>query len=41
VEAFIRGDDNETLTGTQSGAVEEKVAVPVAASPESEAVTIA
>jgi myo-inositol-1-phosphate synthase len=41
VEAFIRGDDNETLTGAQSGAVAEKVAVPVAASPESEAVTIA
>jgi hypothetical protein len=41
VEAFIRGEDNETLTGDQSDAVEEAEAVLAAASPEQEAVTIA
>jgi myo-inositol-1-phosphate synthase len=40
VEAFIRGEDNATLTGDQSDAVEEAEAVLAAAS-EQEAVTIA
>jgi myo-inositol-1-phosphate synthase len=40
VEAFIRGEDNETLTGTPPDAVEEAEAVLAAAS-EQEAVTIA
>jgi myo-inositol-1-phosphate synthase len=41
VEAFIRGEDNETLTGDQSDEVEEAEAVLAAASPEQEAVAIA
>ena len=41
VEAFIRGEDNATLTGTESEVVEEAEAVLAAASPEQEAVTIA
>ena len=40
VEAFIRGEDNETLTGSPPDAVEEAEAVLAAAS-EQEAVTIA
>ena len=40
VEAFISGEDNATLTGSESDAVEEAEAVLVAAS-EQEAVTIA
>jgi myo-inositol-1-phosphate synthase len=40
VEAFISGEDNATLTGAESDAVEEAEAVLVAAS-EQEAVTIA
>ena len=40
VEAFIKGEDNATLTGTESDAVEEAEAVLAAAS-EQEAVTIA
>ncbi len=41
VEAFIRGEDNATLTGSQSVVVEAAEAVPATASPEQEAVTIA
>ena len=41
VEAFIRGEDKATLTGTESAAVEEAEAVLKAASPRHEAVTIA
>jgi len=40
VEAFISGEDNATLTGSESDVVEEAEAVLVAAS-EHEAVTIA
>jgi len=41
LEAFIRGEDNATLTGAESDAVEEAEAVTAVASPEQEAVTIA
>jgi len=41
VEAFIRGDDNETLTGSGPDVVEEAEAVLKAVAPEQEAVTIA
>ena len=41
VEAFIRGEDNATLTGEQPAAVEQAEAVLAAISPEQEAVTIA
>ena len=41
VEAFIRGEDDATLTGSQSVVVDVAEAVPATASPEHEAVTIA
>jgi len=41
LEAFIRGEDNATMTGEEPAAVEEAEAVLAAASPEQEAVTIA
>ena len=41
VEAFIRGEDDATLTGSQSVVVDVAEAVPATASPEQEAVTIA
>jgi len=41
VEAFIRGEDNATLTGAESDVVEEVEALLEAASPEQEAVAIA
>ena len=41
VEAFIRGEDNATLTGSESDVVEEAEALLEAASPEQEAVAIA
>ncbi len=41
VEAFIRGEDNATLTGAESDVVEEVEALLVTASPEQEAVAIA
>jgi myo-inositol-1-phosphate synthase len=41
VEAFIRGEDDATLTGTESGTVEEAEAVLAAVAVEQEAATIA
>mgnify|MGYP001556205769 FL=1 len=41
VEAFIRGEDNVTLTGSDTDAVEEAEAVLKAAASEQEAATIA
>jgi myo-inositol-1-phosphate synthase len=41
LEAFIRGEDNATLTGEEPAAVEEAEVVLAAASSEQEAVTIA
>jgi myo-inositol-1-phosphate synthase len=41
VEAFIKGEDNATLTGSEPDAVEEAEAVLAAASTDQEAVTIA
>ncbi len=41
VEAFIRGEDDATLTGVESDVVEAAGALLAAASPEQEAVTIA
>jgi hypothetical protein len=41
VEAFIRGEDNVTLNGSEPDAVEEAEAVLLAAATEQEAATIA
>jgi hypothetical protein len=41
VEAFIRGEDEATLTGSESATADETEAVLAAASPVQEAVKIA